>query len=136
MAPTETLSRGSTTLPTILIAAVAGLVSGGAASYFFQTHSNVVSLDTPYQAVLLNNGAAYFGKLEGLGKPYPVLQEVYYIQTREDPNTKQRPNVLVKRGQELHGPDRMILNANDIVFVEPVNPHSRVAELIAEAKQR
>jgi len=43
-------------------------------------------------------------------------------------------NVLVKRGNELHGPDRMVLNANDIVFIEPVGPNSRVAQLIAEQK--
>jgi hypothetical protein len=42
----------------------------------------------------------------------------------------------MQRGNELHGPDRMILNANDIVFVEPVNPSSRVAQHIAEQKAK
>lgn len=135
MSPIESSSKGTSILPTILIAVITGLASGGAAAWFLQTRSVAVTFNTPYQAVLLNNGAAYFGKLEGLGKPFPTLHEVYYIQTREDPNTKQRTNVLVKRGQELHGPDHMVLNAADIVFVEPVNPNSRVAELIAEAKQ-
>ena len=43
-----------------------------------------VTFTTPYQAVLLTNGTAYFGKLEGYGTPRPVLTEVYYIvsQTR------------------------------------------------------
>jgi hypothetical protein len=43
---------------------------------------------TPYQAVLLMNGSAYFGKLEGYGTPHPVLKEVYYIVTQTNPETK------------------------------------------------
>ena len=54
----------------------------------------------------------------------------YISQT--NPETKQVSNVLVKRGKELHGPDRMYLNANQIIFVEPVGSASKVAQLIAE----
>ena len=88
---------------------------------------------TPYQAVLLSNNSVYFGKLEGFGTPSPVLTDVFYIVTQTDPNTKETKNVLVKRGKELHGPDRMYLNANSIVFVEPVGTDSKVAKLISEA---
>ena len=89
-----------------------------------------VSFPTPYQAVLLSNGAVYYGKLEGYGTANPVLKEVFYIVTQTDPATKQSSNVLVKRGGELHGPDRMYLNPNLIVFVEPVGQSSKVAQLI------
>jgi hypothetical protein len=34
----------------------------------------------------------------------------------------------------LHAPDRMYLNANQILFVEPVGPSSKVANLIQESK--
>jgi hypothetical protein len=44
-------------------------------------------------------------------------------------------NVLVKRGKELHRPDRMYLNANGIIFVEPVGTDTKVAQLIQEANQ-
>jgi hypothetical protein len=41
-------------------------------------------------AVLLTNGAVYFGKLEGLGSPWLVMHDVFYIQQGAvDPNTKQ-----------------------------------------------
>jgi hypothetical protein len=96
-------------------------------------HQPSTAMTTPYQAVLLSNGSAYFGRLEGLGTPYPVLKEVYYVQSRPGQDPKQPVNVLVKRGKEWHAPDRMILNAAMIVFVEPVNPGSRVSQLIAEA---
>jgi hypothetical protein len=88
-----------------------------------------------YYAVLLTNGAVYFGKLEGLGSPWPVLTNVFYVQAGPvDPNTKQPSGmVLIQRGHELHGPDRMILNEKSIVFVEPVGADSRVAQLIKQA---
>ena len=94
------------------------------------------AMTTPYQAVLLSNGSAYFGRLEGFGGAYPVLKEVFYVQSVQDPQTKAVSNILVKRGKEWHSPDRMILNANMIVLVEPVNPNSRVAQLISQAKNQ
>jgi len=87
---------------------------------------------TPYQAVLLTNGSVYFGKLQGYGGPEPVLTQVYYIVSQTNPDTKQVNNILVKRGKELHAPDRMYLNPRQILFVEPVGPNSQVAQKIAE----
>jgi hypothetical protein len=87
-----------------------------------------------YYAVLLSNNSVYFGKLEGLGSEYPVLRDVYYVQSNVNQETKAVNNILVKRGQEWHGPDRMILNEKSIVFVEPVGAGSKVADLIAQSK--
>ena len=95
-----------------------------------------VSFTTPYQAVLLSNNSVYFGKLAGFGTSSPVLTDVFYIVSQTNPETKQVSNILVKRGKELHGPDRMYLNANSIVFVEPVGADSKVAQLILEATQQ
>jgi hypothetical protein len=90
-----------------------------------------VKFKSPYQAVLLTNGAVYFGKLEGLGTDYPILRDVFYIQNAVDPNTKQTSSVLIRRGKEWHGPDFMVLNARHVLLIEPVTPGSRVAQLIA-----
>lgn len=91
-----------------------------------------VVFTTPYQAVLLTNGTAYFGKLDGYGTPRPVLKEVYYIVTQTNPETKQTSNVLVRRGKELHEPGDMYLNPNQILCVEGVGTNSKVAQLIAQ----
>ena len=93
-----------------------------------------VEFPTSYQAILLTNGSVYFGKLEGYGGPRPVLTEVYYIVTQSNSETKQTSNILVKRGKELHQPDRMYLNPAHILFVEPVGPDSKVANLIQDSK--
>lgn len=102
-----------------------------------RVQSPVASAVNPaqYQAVLLSNGSVYFGRLEGLGSPYPVLHDVYYVQSNTNPETKVVTNVLVKRGKEWHGPDRMIINERSIIFVEPVGADSKVAQLIAESKK-
>lgn len=92
--------------------------------------------ETTYQAVLLTNGSVYFGKLDGYQTKFPVLNDVYYVQTGVDPATKKSSSVLVKRGKELHSPDRMYLNPSQIVLVEPVGPDSKVAQLIAESKAK
>jgi hypothetical protein len=88
-----------------------------------------------YYAVLLSNGSVYFGQIEGLGSAYPVLKDVYYVQSNVNQETKAVSNALVKRGKEWHGPDRMIINEKAIVFLEPVGKDSRVSQLIAESKK-
>ncbi len=65
-----------------------------------------------------------------------MLTDVFYIVSKTNPDTKEVTNVLVKRGKELHGPDRMYLNPNQIIFVEPVGPDSKVAQLINEANKK
>jgi hypothetical protein len=111
----------------LLVVTALALLAGCAAP------PTAVSFSTPYQAVLLSNNSVYFGKLAGYGTPSPVLTDVFYIVSQNNPETKQVTNVLVKRGKELHAPDRMYLNASSIVFVEPVGTDSKVAQLISEA---
>ena len=94
------------------------------------------ALTTPYHAVLLANGQAFFGRIESLHSEEVVLQDVFYIQSRTNPETKQITNILVKRGQEWHAPDRMILNKRHVMLIEPVTEGSQVAKLIAEQSKQ
>jgi hypothetical protein len=98
--------------------------------------ASVVELGTAYQAVLLTNGQVFFGKLQGLDTPYPVLREVFYVRTIATTGTERKTtNALIKRGTEWHAPDVMILNRDHIVLVEPVTKDSQVAQLIAQASR-
>lgn len=113
-------------------AAIAALVAAWAAGLWYALAHHAVK--TPgYQAVLLDNNSVYFGKMTGLGTDYPVLTDVFYIQTALNQETKQQSNILLKRGKEWHAPDRMVLNARHIVMVEPVTEGSTVAKLIRES---
>jgi hypothetical protein len=90
---------------------------------------------TTYQAVALMNGQLFFGRLDsgaaGAGN-YLVLRDVFYVQTRQNPDTKAVANVLVKRGGEAHGPDRMVINRQQVLLIEPVKAESQIGQLIAQ----
>jgi hypothetical protein len=118
----------------VVIALLLAILAVGGFFVLREVRGVAVNLETPYQAVLLANGQAYFGKLQGLGSAFPVLIDVHYVQTQVNQETKQTTNILVRRGKEWHGPDRMILNGNQIVLVEPVTEGSQVAKLIAELR--
>ena len=118
-------------VPVLLAGVLIVLIVGLALDW--TARSKPIDLATPYQAILLTNGSVYFGKLDGYGTRNPVLTNAFYVVSRADPNTKQISNVLVRRGKELHGPDRMYINPGQIVFVESVGPTSKVAQLIAQA---
>ncbi|MCC6473094.1 MAG: hypothetical protein IT514_05055 [Burkholderiales bacterium] len=127
------MDRPGSLLASILgIAAVALL-----AVIVLQNHRGQAAppMTTPYQAVLLANGQAFFGKLENAGGAYPVLREVYYIRSQVNQETKQVANQLIKRGQEPHGPDYMSLNRAHILLIEPVRPDSQVGKLIDQASK-
>lgn len=86
--------------------------------------------ESAYRAVLLSDGMVLFGKLHGLGTPFPVLTDVYYVQTVVNPRTKTSTPVLIKRGKEWDAPDRTVLNASQIILIEPVTKGSKIMNLI------
>jgi hypothetical protein len=114
-----------------VVLAVAGMAA--ALAYWLAPSRALAAKTKGYQAVLLDNNQVYFGKLADLGSDYPVLTDVFYIQTTINQETKQQNNILLKRGKEWHAPDKMVLNARHIIMIEPVTDGSTVAKLIAEA---
>lgn len=101
-----------------------------------QADNQTTEFATEYQAVLLDNGQAFFGKLENVGSPYPVLKDVFYIQRIVNKETNEATNSLIKRGSEWHEPDSMYLNSSHILMIEPVKPGSRVDVLIKDTKAK
>jgi hypothetical protein len=95
-----------------------------------------IKFTSEFQAVFMVNGQVFFGKLEGAGTDWPVLREVYIIQNQVNPETKQTTNALLKRKNEMHGPDYMVLNARQIALIEPVSATSRVAQVIKQAQSQ
>ena len=82
--------------------------------------------------MVLNGGQVYYGKLQNAAGNYPVLRDIFYVVRKENPETKQVSNVLVRRGKELHGPEFMVLNRQSILFIEPVKEDSEIGRSIAE----
>jgi hypothetical protein len=125
--------------PVAWVVAAATVVIAVAATFVAvrDWRSNAIpALTTSYHAVVLVGGQAFFGRIENLQAENMVLNDVFYVQTRTHPETKQVSNVLVKRGQEAHGPDRMIINRRHVMLIEPVAEGSQVAKLIAEQNKQ
>jgi hypothetical protein len=99
-------------------------------------NSQKIVFATEYQAVFLDSGQVFFGKLENAGSDYPLLKSVYYVQNQTIQETKEVKSTLIKRGNEWHKPDQMYINSKHIVMVEAVGPDSKVAELIKAAQTK
>jgi hypothetical protein len=116
----------------IVIGLLAGLILAGP-SRPPQAAAGGAAITTRYQAVTLTSGQVFVGRLEKLDSPFPVLSDIYTLQSKPGEGGKTVES-LVKRGADE--PDTLILNADHILFVEPVRSHSRLGKLIEEAKSR
>ena len=96
--------------------------------------SQSLEFKNPYQVVFLDNNNAYIGKIQQTGKDFIRIDNVYYIVTQMNQETKQVANTLTKRGNELHKPDFMYINTRHILMIEPVKPDSQVAKLIEQSE--
>ena len=92
------------------------------------------STTTVYSAVTLNNGTTLYGRLSGLGDSYPVLKDVFTLERKADA-AGQESYVLTPRLNEWHAPVKTIINARQIVLVEPVAAYSRLGQLISRRTQ-
>lgn len=100
-----------------------------------------------WQAIFLDNGQVYFGKVENDTTDPVILNEIYYLQVIqplqqvEEGQTPARPAQpqlsLVKLGNELHAPvDSMRINRSHIIFVEDLKPEGRVVGAIMDYKNQ
>lgn len=89
-----------------------------------------------HYAVALTNGLMLYGHPEKVTRGVAVLTDVYYVARQTNPQTHEMHNTLIsRRKNEWHSPDRMIINTNNILLMEPVDPASSVAKLISEQKK-
>ncbi|PID99126.1 hypothetical protein CSA80_03365 [Candidatus Saccharibacteria bacterium] len=99
--------------------------------------------DKQYQAVFLNNGQVYFGKVTAMGDQYIKLAGVYYLtqNATTGANGQQQTTgdyTLVKLGcQQIHSPtDRMFINRSQVTFWENIESDGRVARSIQEFQEK
>lgn len=94
-----------------------------------------------YQAVFLNNGQVYFGKVTSLNKDYLTLTNIFYLQSSStsttsspQPSSSKNNLTLVKLGvNELHAPqDKMIINQSQVSFWENLKDSSKVVTAIKQ----
>jgi hypothetical protein len=89
------------------------------------------------QAVFLNGGQVYFGKINDLNGKFLSMSGIYYLRVNQQvqPNQSSSSNSndisLVKLGCELHGPqDNMVINREQVIFWENLKDDGQVAKAV------
>lgn len=91
-----------------------------------------------YQAVFLDNGQVYFGRINSMNTNYIDLISIYYLNVDDSiqptDGTETQQNIALKKlGCELHGPsDRMVINREHIIFWENLRGEGKVTEAITD----
>lgn len=95
-----------------------------------------------YQAIFLNGGQVYFGRITSLNNHYTRIADIYYLQVNQQVQPNQSTSQtassvsLVKLGCELHGPqDSMVINQDQVIFWENLKSDGKVAQAIAKDKK-
>ncbi len=92
-----------------------------------------------YQAVFMNNGQVFFGKLKNVQGPYMSLEKAYYTKKQDlpaDATDEQKAAVannvsLVKVGDEVYGPENsMMIRSDQVLFWQDLRGDSKVAKAI------
>lgn len=121
---------------TILIVAIASYVAfGGPAAQGKNIDKSKM------QAVFLNGGQVYFGKINDINDRYMKVSEIYYLRVNQtvQPDgsaaTNNQDISLVKLGCELHGPqDSMVINQQQVIFWENLKGDGQVAAAVKKYK--
>lgn len=115
----------------VAVALYAGLSSPGAESKQINSKE--------YQAIFLNNGQVYFGKITELNSNYMVLKNIFYIENNAgsptSTTTGQNTNYTLRKlgTNELHAPqDKMVINRETVTFWENLKDSSQVVTKINE----
>lgn len=131
-------SFGSKLLVIVLIVAALSVTAALAAGVWRSFDNTSTINGDQYQAVFLDNGQVYFGKLSSLNSDYVQLTDIYYLQVDQQvqpdqSTTPQQQISLAKLGNELHGPeDQMFINPDKIVFWENLKDSGQVTEAIVQ----
>lgn len=119
----------------LLIAALAVYVATGGD----KSESGYIK-DDKFQAVFLNGGQVYFGKIRAMNTEFITMDNIYYLRvneqvqpsgTEQDQAASQQDISLAKLGCELHGPeDEMVINRSQVTFWENLKNEGQVAKAI------
>jgi hypothetical protein len=130
--------------PLVWIIIIGAVIVGGALWWYF---TNGRGLGTPpiggeivsgdYQAVFLDNGQVYFGKLKKSDDDFYELTDVFYLQTGSAGIDQASSLSLAKLGNEAHGPeDKMRINKDHVLFIEDMKSESKVVKAIQDYKSK
>lgn len=150
-APRQQTTRQKTSkkhifLPIAILIVLILVAVGGWFAWTNMQNSSTAIDESRYQAVFFTNGQVYFGKLQSTNGGYLHLTDIFYLQTQvkgatdsENPQkttSDQNDVQLIKLGNEIHGPeDMMVISKDQVLFYENLKTDGKVAQSIAKYKQ-
>lgn len=121
----------------VIALAVVALILGG----YWYMHRNDQRIErNQYQAVFLNDGKVFFGKLQNINGQYITVTDAYYTQEQGasggDGAAASSPSVkLIKVGDETYGPEgSMSIESSNVLFWQNLRADSKVAKAIESNK--
>jgi hypothetical protein len=128
----------------IVLVGIAVLVAGIAFAFTRSNPGNESKYvkSSNYQAVFLNNGQVYFGKIANINAQSVELQDIYYLtQSASSTTATSTANsnyTLVKLGcQQIHDPlDQMVINRDQVTFWENISDDGQVVKNINSFKKQ
>ena len=127
-----------------LMACIAVLAIAIAFSFYVNGSGESQYVSTnEYQAIFLNNGQVYFGKIKTLNDHYVNLTNIFYLSSQSAQPAASSKSAggnkfsLVKLGCELHGPqDQMLINNGQVTFWENLRSNGQVVQAISKWYQQ
>lgn len=91
-----------------------------------------------FQAIFLNGGQVYFGKVRSLNAKFITIDNIYYLRVNQQvqpnqttANASDQDVSLAKLGCELHGPtDVMVINREQVLFWENLKADGQVTKAV------
>lgn len=117
----------------VLIIVICLIVAGAAG---FLLYKYIYKAPQKRSAVFMTNGQVYFGYLNGATANTVTLSDVYYLKISDLQNSTNKQILLVKMGNELHGPEsNMYIDRSQILFWQTLRPDSKINDAIAKFVQ-
>jgi len=125
------------TILLVMVALIVGLIALYVAIGGDNSEKKYVD-KTKFQAVFLNGGQVYFGKVRALNDRYITMDNIYYLRVNQqvqpnqtETNAANQDVSLAKLGCELHGPtDSMVINREQVLFWENLKADGQVTKAV------
>lgn len=128
----------------IVAAVVVALVVAGHIAWQFMGAGAARPSNDRYQAVFLDNGQVFFGKLKNTSGQYLRLEGAYYSKKQDipvDATEEQKAAVnnnvsLAKVGNEVYGPESTVqIRSEQVLFWQDLKSDSKVSKAIDDASE-
>ncbi|MBI2010905.1 MAG: hypothetical protein HYS89_01585 [Candidatus Colwellbacteria bacterium] len=114
----------------LVVLALVVLVLVGLGAYLWPKLN--VSVERPYVAVYMQTGDLYFGRISYF--PRLALRDVYVLQGTGATDPTQPSLQIVPMSSTVWGPDRLVLNYDQVVFIGKVGADSQVMQAINQGR--